>query len=73
MMYTNGLNYWTKIIKNSQANPPYNVSDVVLSSNNKKLVVYYSPSSNESMVQLKTFKMNKEQEFEYFIDPILNT
>jgi hypothetical protein len=71
-MFTNGLNYWTKTIKHSQANPPFIITNVALSNNNQNLIVYYSPMSTDTIVQLRTFRLNKEHEYEQYTHAIMS-
>ena len=47
-MFTNGLMYMTSDIPKSEANKPFVISDIMLSSNGQKLVVFYSIVGKET-------------------------
>jgi len=46
-MYTNGLNYWVTKIKESEVDPPFIVSDIRISRNNKTIIAYYSVAGTD--------------------------
>lgn len=48
VMFTNGLMYMTSDIPKSEANKPFVISDIMLSSNGQKLVVFYSIVGKET-------------------------
>lgn len=48
IMLTNGLNHWSSIVNMSQADPPYVISGMSLSTDNQNLIVYYQVKNMDS-------------------------
>lgn len=55
IMYTNGMTSWEEPIKNSQVSYPQVISDITLSKDNQKLIVYYQTPNKDGQVSIKTF------------------
>lgn len=49
-MSTNGLYQWVDQVMDSYKEPPFYISDINLSQDNSKLIVFYSIRNNESQV-----------------------
>lgn len=55
LMYTNGLYHSVEQINNTRVDAPQIISDITLSQNNQKLIVFFSIVGNNAQVQIKTF------------------
>lgn len=71
ILFTNGLYFWVNPVPQSETNPPYEISDIILSRNKQTLLVYYSPYMVPSQVHLKTFKAAPGDNFEVYEDKIM--
>ena len=58
IMRTNGLNFQTTYIANSQVNAPIHISDSILSLNKRTIIAYYSMEGDDSQVSVKCFELN---------------
>ena len=63
-MFTNGIIYWSEQfweIKKLKSTQPYYISDIILSADNSRLIVYCSVEHQESEVMIKIFNYDSEK------------
>jgi hypothetical protein len=59
-------------VPESDTNAPFEITDIILSTNQKTLLVYYSPITNMSQVSLKTFRAtDHNNNFENYEDKVM--
>jgi len=54
-MITNGLTFQLILIKSSDCEPPYEISDIILSKDNSKLLAYYSLETDQKSFHVREF------------------
>jgi hypothetical protein len=56
LMITNGLTFQVMEIQSSRCDPPYEISDIMLSKDNSILLAYYSLESNYKKFYVRQFE-----------------
>jgi len=67
VLYSDGRFYYSELIQNSNASPPFYVSRVKLLSKKQIIVVYYSSDSDPNILMYRSFKKGNEDNY-YILD-----
>ena len=72
-MITNGLTFQLRQVNDSNCDPPYEISDIILSKDNTKLIAYYSLETNQKSFHVREFKLSSQNQNYKMVKKISNT